>query len=83
MPSLFSCVQLCDPMDYSPLSMGFSRQEYSIGLSRPLPGDLPNPEIEPVTLTSPTLAGGFFTTSTTWDAHTSFNKSPKKENKKG
>lgn len=24
-----------------------------------------------------------FTTSTTWDAHTSFNKSPKKENKKG
>ena len=67
----------------APLCMRFSRQEYSIGLSRPLPGDLPNPEIEPVTLTSPTLAGGFFTTSTTWDAHTSFNKSPKKENKKG
>ena len=30
------------------------------------PGDLPDPEIKPVYLTSPALAGGFFTTSTTW-----------------
>ena len=66
----------------APLCMRFSRQEYCIGLSCPLPGDLPNPKIEPVSLTSPTLAGGFFITSTTWDAHTSFNKSPKKEKKK-
>ena len=28
--------------------MGFSRQEYSSGLSCPPPGDLPNPGIEPV-----------------------------------
>ena len=57
-------------MDYSwqaPLSMGFSRQEYWSGLSFPSPGDLPNPVVEPVSLVSPALAGGFFTTDT-WEA---------------
>ena len=38
--------------------MGFSRQEYWSGLPCPLPGDLPNPGIEPVFLA---LTGGFFT----------------------
>ena len=46
-----------------PLSMGFSRQEYLNGLSCSSPGDLPDPGIKPVSLTSPALAGGFFTTS--------------------
>ena len=46
------------------LSMGFSRQEYWSGLPLPLPGDLPNPGIEFTSFTSPTLIGGFFTTST-------------------
>ena len=32
--------------------MGFSRQEYWSGLLCPAPGDLPNPEIKPVSLTS-------------------------------
>ena len=32
------------------------------------PGDLPNPGFEPTSLTSPALAGGFFTTSATWEA---------------
>ena len=32
------------------------------------PGDLPDPGIEPVSLASPALAGGFFTTSATWEA---------------
>ena len=32
----------------TPLSMGFSRQEYWSGLPFPAPGDLPNPGIEPV-----------------------------------
>ena len=45
--------------------MGFSRQEYWSGLPSPPPGDLPDPGIEPVALTSPELAGGFFTTSIT------------------
>ena len=31
----------------SPLSMGFSRQEYWRGLSFPSPGDLPDPGIDP------------------------------------
>ena len=36
----------------------------------PPPGDLPNPRIEPASLTSPASAGGFFTTIVTWEAHT-------------
>ena len=36
---------------WAPLSMGFSRQEYWSELSFPPPGDLPNPEIEPGSLT--------------------------------
>ena len=48
--------------------MGFSRQEYWSGLPCPPPGDLPDPGIEPASLTSPALAGGFFTTSATWAA---------------
>ena len=31
-----------------PLSMGFPRQEYWSGLSFPSPGDLPDPDIEPM-----------------------------------
>ena len=50
----------------APLSMGFSQQEYWSGLPFPPPGDLLNPGCEPVSLTSPALAGRFFTTSTTW-----------------
>ena len=41
----------------APLSMEFSRQEYWNGLPFPLPGDLPDPGIEPA---APALAGGFF-----------------------
>ena len=52
----------------APLSMGFPRQEYWSGLPFPPPGDLPNPGIESASLTSPELAGGFFTISTTWEA---------------
>ena len=52
----------------APLSMGFSRQEYQRGLPWPLPGDLPDPGTEPTSLASPSLVGGFFTTSTTWEA---------------
>ena len=37
-------------------------------MSFPTPGDLPNPGTDPVSLTSPALAGGFFTTSNTWEA---------------
>ena len=47
----------------APLSMGFSRQEYWSELPCPPPGDLSHPGIEPASLTSPALAGGFFTSS--------------------
>ena len=49
------------------LFIGFSRQEYWSGLPCSPPGDLPNPGIELVFLTSPALAGGFFITSTAWE----------------
>ena len=53
----------------APLCMGFSRQEYWSGLPCPLPGDLPDLGMEPVSVISPALANGFFTTSTTWEVH--------------
>ena len=45
------------------LSMGFPRQEYWSELPFPSPGDLPDPGIKPMSLASPALAGGLFTTS--------------------
>ena len=72
MPSCFSRVQLFATLQpvacQAPLSMGFSRQEYWSGLPCPSPGDLPDPEIEPVSPMSPVLAGGYSTTSTIWEA---------------
>ena len=47
------------------LSMGFSKQEYRSRLPCPPPGDLPNLGIKLLSFMSPTLAGMFFTTSTT------------------
>ena len=48
--------------------MGFSRQEYWSGFPGSPPGDLPHPRIKPMSLMSPALAGGFFTTNATWEA---------------
>ena len=54
-------------MDYTAhqalLSMGFSKKGYWNGLPFPPPGDLSNPGIEPVSLVSPALVSGFFTTA--------------------
>ena len=47
----------------APLSMGFSWQESWSRLPFPPPGDLLDPGNEPVSLTSPALAGGFFPTA--------------------
>ena len=52
----------------APLPLEFSRQGYWNGLPFPTPGDLPHPGMEPPSPASPTLAGGFFTTSATWEA---------------
>ena len=68
-----SRVQLCTTSwtiaCQAPLSMGFSRQEYWSGWPFPPSGDLPNPEIESASVTSPALTGGFFTPSTTCEAY--------------
>ena len=45
--------------------MEFSRPEYWSGLPFPTPGDLPDRGMEH---TSPTVAGRFLTTGTTWEA---------------
>ena len=62
---------LCNPMDHSlPGSSvhGILYKEYWNVLPGPPPGDLPDPGIKPKSLMCPALAGGFFTTSATWEA---------------
>ena len=67
-----SGLTLCNLMDcvayQAPLSRGFYKQDCWNGLSLPSPGDLSDPGTEPTSLTSPALAGGFFTTSATREA---------------
>ena len=68
---LQSCPTLCNPMDHSlqaPLPMAVSRQKSWSGLPCPSPGDLPDPGMEPASLTSPTFAGWSFTIGATWKA---------------
>ena len=48
--------------------MEFSRQEYWSGMPFPTTEDLPDLGIEPTSLESPALVGGFFTTNATWEA---------------
>ena len=60
-----SCLTLSNPRECSPqapLSMKFSRQEYWSVLLFPIPRNLPDSGIKPVSLVSPALAGRFFTT---------------------
>ena len=45
----------------APRSMAFSKQEYWSGSPCSPPGDLPNPGMEPVSLSSPALTSRFFT----------------------
>ena len=51
------------------LSTGFFRQEHCGQLPFPSPGNLPDAETKPTSLTSPVLAGGIFLTArTNWEA---------------
>ena len=52
---------VCSPPDSS--VHGVSQARILSGLPCPPPRDLPNLEIEPMSLTCPALAGGFFTNS--------------------
>ena len=69
--SLQSCQTLCDPRDYSPLGSSVHGdspgKNTGVGLPCPPPGDLPDPGIEPVSLTSHAWVGGLFTTGITWE----------------
>ena len=62
----------------APLSMEFSKQEYWSGFPCPPPGDLPDPGIEPESLTSPALASGFFTPSAIREAPNQLTVNKKK-----
>ena len=63
---MLSCSVIPDSLQshgrQAPLSMGISRQEDWSGFPFPTPGGLPDPGIEPTSLVSLALAGGFFTT---------------------
>jgi len=67
--SHFSCVQLfMTPWTIAARFLcpwGFSRKQYWSGLPCYSPGNLSDPGIEPVSLISPALVSGFFTTSST------------------
>ena len=58
---------LCNPPDFSVYGIIQARIHWS-GLPYPPPGGLPDPGTKPVSLKSPALAGGFFSTTTTWEA---------------
>ena len=56
----------CSPPSFS--VYGIHQARILERAAMPRPGDLPKPEIEPTSLMSAALAGGFFSTSRTWEA---------------
>ena len=54
-------------MDYSP-PCKFPGKNTGVGCHFLLWGNLPDPGMETASLASPALAGGFFTSGTTWEA---------------
>ena len=68
---LQSCPILCDPMDRSPQRssvQGILQARVLQWVAVPSSRGSSQPGIKPASLTAPALAGGFFTTSTTWEA---------------
>ena len=66
--SLQSCSTFCNSVGCSPPSSSVHGIFRSGLPCPPHLGNLPDPGIEPMSLTYPPLVGGFFTTSTTWEA---------------
>ena len=72
---LFTCSVLSDsatPWTVAhqvPLPWDSPGKNTGVGCHALFQGNLPDPGIEPAPLMSPALAGGFFTTSTTWVIH--------------
>ena len=73
--SLQSCLTLCDPMDYSPAGSsvhGILQARILDWVAMSSSRESSQPRTEPKSLTSPALADGFFTTSTTWQVPFAF-----------
>jgi len=66
---VFNSVTLWTVARQAPLSMGILQARIPEWVACPPSGDLPDPGIESVSLTSPALAGEFFTINATWEAH--------------
>ena len=76
--SHFSGLTLCDPKDScNPMSVvtparllchGILQARILEWVAKPFSVDLPDTGIEPGSLTSPTLKGGFFNAGATWEA---------------
>ena len=68
-----SCLTPCDPMNCSPSGSSFHGdspgQNTGVGCHALLQGIFPKQGSNPQSLMSRSLAGGFFTTSATWEAH--------------
>ena len=62
---ILSCPMDCDPPGSFVYGIFQAKIVEWVAISQ---GDLPDPRIEPVSLASPALAGGFVTTSDTWEA---------------
>ena len=72
MVSHFNCVRLCDPMECSPpgsSAHGVLLVRILQWIAVPSTREISRLGEQPVSLMSPALAGGFFTTSSTWGAH--------------
>ena len=77
---LQSCPTVYDPMDCNlPGSSvhGILQARILEPIAIPFSRNLPNPGIEPASLRSPALAGGFFTTSAIWEATLKYSGSIK------
>ena len=65
------CLTLCDPMDLSPPGFsvhGILQARVLVWVAMPSSRGSSDPGIKPASLMSPALAGGFFSTITTWEA---------------
>ena len=70
--SLQSCLTLCDPMACSSKGSpvhGVLQARILERIATASSRGLPTPGIKPTSLMSSALAGGFFTTCTTWETH--------------
>ena len=78
--SLQSCLSLCNPMDCNPPDSsvhGILQARLLEWVAMPTSREYPNPGIELMSLMCLALAGRFFTTIRTWEAHFRPNKPEK------